>query len=263
LKKRLSREFFNSNDLGLVSIRYVSSEVLDGVLLLLFFPEGEVLLEKLDDGLGISESFLVDIIDLFERVGQSLLTKFASLLVVVHHFVVEHREVESQTQSDWVAGVQTLRRGLGELIVLESSFLDIIELVLLGALGDISVVVSDHFVEEGLGLVGGGHLHALLLNDSHDGHALFVELFLNALLVSRQGTVEFLVFGVLLDGADGPDGSSLGADLVFETNRQQVPLLGGEILALRFDNLLEVVNHIVESLGLLSDSSHKNVFFQV
>jgi hypothetical protein len=71
-----------------------------------------------------------------------------------------------------------------------------------------------------------------------------------------------LVLWILLDGADGSNGGSLGANLVLETNREEVSLLGGEVLVLVLDDLLKVVNHIVESFGLLGNSGHKNVFFQ-
>jgi pantoate kinase len=71
-----------------------------------------------------------------------------------------------------------------------------------------------------------------------------------------------LVLWILLDGADGSNSGSLGADLVLESNREEVSFLGGEVLILVLDNLLKVVNHIVESLGLLGNSGHKNVFFQ-
>ena len=50
--------------------------------------------------------------------------------------------------------------------------------------------------------------------------------------------------------------------MVFETNREEVSLLSGEVLRLGLNDLLKVVDHIVESLGLLGDSGHKNVFFQ-
>ena len=239
-----------------------SSEILDGVLLLFLLPEREVLLEQLDDALGISESLLIDVIDLLEGVGQSGLTKLARLLVVVHHLVVEHGEVQSKTQSDWVAGVQTLGSLLSLVVVAEGSLLDGLELVSLSALCHISVVVTDHFEEETLGLIGGCHLHAGLLHNVDNGHALVVELTLDLLLVGGEAVVELLVFWVLLDGADRPDSGSLGSDLVLETNGKQVSLLSREVLVLGFDDLLEVVDHIVESLGLLSDSSHKNVFFQ-
>ena len=240
----------------------MSSEVLDGVLLLFLLPEGEVLLEELDDGLGVSEGLFIDVIDLLESIGEGGLTKLTGLLVVVHHFVMEHGEVESQSQSDWVAGVQTLGGGLSELVVLEGTVLHRFKLVGLGALGNVSVVVSNHFVEECLGLIGGGDLHALSLNNVDDGDALIVKLTLDLLLVGRETVVELLVLGVLLDGTNGSNGGSLGADLVLETNGKEVSLLSGEVLILGLNNLLKVEDHIVESLGLLGNSGHKNVFFQ-
>ena len=74
-------------------------------MLFLLLPKREVLLEKLDDGLGISECLLVNIVDLFKSVRKSLFTELTGLLVVVHDLVVEHGEVQSKTQSNWVAGI--------------------------------------------------------------------------------------------------------------------------------------------------------------
>jgi len=187
-------------------------------LLLFLLPEGKVLLEELDDGLGISEGFLVDVINLLESVRQSLFTKFTCLLVVVHNFVVEHGEVESQSQSDWVASVEGLRSRLGELIVLEGTIFDSLEFVCGGALSNISVIITDHFVEEGLGLISGGNLHAGLLDDLNNTDALLVKLLLDLLLVDRKTLLEFLVFWILLDGTNGSYSGSLGANLVLEPN---------------------------------------------
>ena len=191
-----------------------------------------------------------------------MLTELAGLLVVVHHLVVEHREVKGETQSNWVAGVQTLGGGLGKLVVLEGAIFNCVELVLIGALGNVSVVVTNHLVEEGLGLIGGGNLHALVLDDVDDGDALVVKLTLNLLLVGFKSVVELLVLWVLLDGTNGSNGGSLGSDLVLETNGKEVSLLGGEVLVLVLDNLLKVEDHIVESFSLLGDSGHENIFFQ-
>jgi len=130
---------------------------------------------------------------------------------------VEHGEVQGKSKSDWVACVQTLGGLLSKLVVLEGSILDGLELVSVGAFGDVSVIVSDHLVEEGLGLVGGGDSHAGGLDDFDDGDALVVELTLDLFLVSSKGIVELLVLRVLLDGGDGSNGSSLGTNLVFES----------------------------------------------
>jgi hypothetical protein len=82
------------------------SEVLDGVLFFLFFPERKVFLKELNDGFGISESLLINIVDLLEGIRQSSFSEFASLLMVVHNFVMEDREVKGKTKSDWVACVK-------------------------------------------------------------------------------------------------------------------------------------------------------------
>ena len=108
----------------------------------------------------ISEGFFIDIIDLLESFSESGFSEFTSLLMVVHNLVVEDREVKSKSKSNWVAGVQGLGAGLGKLIVLEGSVLDGVELITLGALSNVSVVVTDHLVEESFGLIGGGNSHA-------------------------------------------------------------------------------------------------------
>jgi len=238
------------------------SEVLDGILLFFLLPEGEVLLEELDDGLGVSEGLFINVVNLLEGIREGLLSELAGLLVVVHHLVVEDRKVEGKTKSNWVAGVEALGAGLGELVVLKGAIFDGLKLVGIGTLGDVPVVVSDHLVEEGLGLVGGGDLHALVLDVIDDGHALVVELTLDLLLVALEGLVELLVLWILLDGADGPDGGSFGSDLVLESDGKQVSLFGGEVLVLALNNLVEVKDHVVESLGLLGNSGHENVLFQ-
>ena len=138
----------------------VCSKVFNIVLLLLFFPEREILLKEFDDGFGISEGLLINVIDLFESVGESFFSKFTGLLMVVHNFVVEDGEVKSKSKSDWVASVQGFGRRLSKLIVLEGSVFDGIELISLCALGDVSVIITHHFVEESFGLIGGSDIHA-------------------------------------------------------------------------------------------------------
>jgi hypothetical protein len=187
----------------------MTSEVFHSVLLFFLFPERKVLLEKLNDGLSISESLLINVIDLLEGVRQSLLSKSACFLVVVHHFVMEHREIEGESKSDWVASVQAFRSALGKLIVLEGSVLDSIQLISLGTFSNVSVVISDHLVEEGFGLVGGGNSHAGVLHNVDNADALVIKFLLNFLLVDCECFIELGVFRVLLDSRNGPDGSSL------------------------------------------------------
>ena len=92
------------------------SEVFNGVLLLLLLPEGEVLLEELDDGLGISEGLLIDLVDLLKGIGESLLTKLTSVLVIIHDLVVEDGEIEGESKSNWVASVEGLRQSLSCIV---------------------------------------------------------------------------------------------------------------------------------------------------
>jgi len=181
--------------------------------------------------------------------------------VVVHNFVVENGEVKSESKSDWVACVEGGRGLAGLLVVLEGTILDSVELISRSALSNVSVVVTDHLEEECLGLVGSGLSHALVLNDSDNRDALVVEFLLDLLLVQGETFVEFGVFWVLLDRADGSNGGSFGSNLVFETNGKEVSLLSSEILLFGFNNKLEEVDHIVKSLGLLSHSGHENVLF--
>ena len=71
------------------------SEIFDVVVAaFLLLPEGEVLLEQLDDALGIAECLLVDVIDLVHGLLEGSLSEDAGLLAVLHHLVVENREVQ-------------------------------------------------------------------------------------------------------------------------------------------------------------------------
>ena len=67
------------------------SQVLDVVLVsLLLFPESQVLLEKLDDALGVTEGLLIDVINLVHGILKGSLSELASLFVFLHHFIVEY-----------------------------------------------------------------------------------------------------------------------------------------------------------------------------
>ncbi len=78
----------------------------------------------------------------------------------------------------------------------------------MGTFGNVSVVISNHFIEEGLGLISGGNTHAGRLHDIDNRDALIVQLTLDFLLVANEGILELRVLRVLLNGRDGPDGSS-------------------------------------------------------
>jgi len=179
-----------SNFLGTV-VEIWCSKVFNCVLLLLFFPERKVLLKEFDDRFGISEGLLINVINLLESVGESSFSKFTGLLVVVHNFVVEDGEVKSESKSDWVASVQGLGRGLGMLIVIEGTIFDGVKLITLCALSNVSVVITDHFVEESFGFISGGNIHAGILNNIDNIDTLVVKLLLNLFLVSSESIVEF------------------------------------------------------------------------
>ncbi len=57
--------------------------------LFLVFPKSKVLLEELDDALGVTEVILLELVDFVKCILESLVGKFASGLVVLHNFVVE------------------------------------------------------------------------------------------------------------------------------------------------------------------------------
>ena len=81
------------------------SHVVDlSFLVLLLSPKSEVLLEKLNDALGIAEVVLLELIDLVESLLESVVSEIAGLLVVFHDLVVEDREVKGKTKSNWVGG---------------------------------------------------------------------------------------------------------------------------------------------------------------
>ena len=84
------------------------SQVFDVVLLFFFFPEGEVFFQKFDDRFGISEGFLVNIVDFLKGFRERVFSEFDGLLLVAHHFVMEDGEIKGKTKSNRMARVQRL-----------------------------------------------------------------------------------------------------------------------------------------------------------
>lgn len=236
------------------------SEVVDVVVLALFLlPESQVLLEELNDGLGISEVVLLELVDLVKSILESLVSELAGGLVVLHDFVVEDGEVEGKTELDWVAWWEG---DLVSLVVgLEGVLLDLLHELALGVLGNVAVVVTDHLDEESLGLTLAGLGENLLLDHVDDELAVLGELGLNGSLVVGEGIGVLGVLWVLLDGGDGAAGSSLGGDEVLEGDGEEVALVGGDLSTFGVEDLGEELNHILESLGLLSNAGKENVLF--
>jgi hypothetical protein len=77
------------------------------------------------------------------------------------------------------------------LIVFKSTILDGIKLITFGALSNVSVIVSNHFVEESFGFISLSLFHALTLDDINNLDALVVELLFNGIFVLRESAVEF------------------------------------------------------------------------
>ena len=66
------------------------SKVIDLVTFLLFIlPKGQVLLEKFNDTLCITEVILFELVDLVKSILESAISELASGLVVLHDLVVE------------------------------------------------------------------------------------------------------------------------------------------------------------------------------
>ena len=238
------------------------SQVVNGVVVVLFFsPEGEVLFEELDDGLGISKVVLLEFVNLVESILEGLVSKIASGLVVLHGFIMEDREVEGESELDGVA------RGEGDSVGIivsgEGGLLDLLEVITLGVLSDVAVVVTDHLDKEGLGLTIAGLGEDLRVDHVDDSLAVVLELFLNAGLVSSEGVSELGVLGVLLNSSNSAASSSLGGDEVLEGNGEEVSLIGGDIGSLLGEDVLELVDHIIETLSLLSNAGKENLFFNV
>ena len=180
--------------------------------------------------------------------------------MIVHDLIVEHGVVEGEAESDRVASIQTLRMSVSLLVSFKCTILDLLKFVRSGRLRHISVIVSNHFLEECLRLVVRGKAQALRLDCVDNILALFEQLILNLCLVRLQSFVKLRVFRILLNGADGADRASLRTDQVLETDRKLVPLVGREVFSiLCVDCLLEVVDHVLEPLCLLRNSGQKDL----
>ena len=239
----------------------VSSQVIDGVITLLFLlPESEVLLEELDDALGVTEVVLLELVDFVESLLKGFVSELAGLGVILEDFVVEDREVKGEAELDGVASGEV--DGVSLLVGLVGLVLDILKLSVLGVLSNVTVVVTDHLDEESLGLLGAVTVgENLIVDKSDDLVAVSNELGLDFGFVVKESIVELRVLGVLLDGRDGAASGTLGADEVLEGNGEEVALIGVNTTLLLLEDLLKEINHIFEALGLLGNTGEENLLF--
>ena len=129
---------------------FTSSQVINCVVVLLFFlPESQILLEELDDTLSVTEVFLLELINLVKGFLQCLVSEFASVFVILHHFVVEYREIKGKSKFDWVAWLKC--NTVSIVVSLKGLLFHFLKLCILCILGNVTVVVTNHLHEECLG----------------------------------------------------------------------------------------------------------------
>ena len=249
-QERRSLRRFPAEDRARVSS---TSQVVDLVVVLLLFPECKVLLEELNDALGVTEVVFLELINLVQSRLQGGVREGASRSVVLQHFVVKDAEVEGEAELDGVASGEI--DGVGLLVSGLSLVLDILEDVILGVLSDVAVVIADHLHEEGPSLVGARTREHAVVDHVDDLLAVSLKLRLDLLLVRKQSAIKLGVFRVRLDGGDGAACSALARDEVLEGNRKKVALVRVDSTALGDKDLLKEVDHIIKALSLLSDTS--------
>jgi hypothetical protein len=239
-----------------------TSQVVDtGLVAFLFLlPEGEVLFEKLNDTLGVTEVVLLELINLVKGALEGVISQLTGLGVILKHLIVENREVQSETELNWVACGQV------NLVSLLVSFLGrvlyLLKTVIFCVLSNVAIVVTDHLDEEGAGFVSAALLiNHLLVDDSDNFLAVSFELILDLFLVLEKRIVELGVLGVLLDGGDCAASGAFRRDQVLESHRQEVSFVGVHSTMLLHEDFLEEIDHVFEALSLLSDTSEENHFF--
>ena len=127
------------------------SQVIDlVVIVLLLLPESEVLFQEFNDGLGITEVVLLELINLFKSILECLVSKIDGFLLILHDFIVEDRKVEGKTKLDRITRLQ--RDLICFLVLVQSCVLGLIKLGSFSSLADVPVVVTNHLDKESLGL---------------------------------------------------------------------------------------------------------------
>ena len=136
--------------------------------------------------------------------------------MVLHGFVMEDGEVEGKSELDRIAGREF--DAVGFIVSSKGLLFNLIEVITLGVLGDVTVVISNHLDEEGLRLSVTRLSKDLVVNHINDSLAIFLQFLLNSSLVVGEGIVELLVVRVLLNSGNGSASSSLGRNEILECN---------------------------------------------
>lgn len=181
------------------------------------------------------------------------LGEMAGLVGRVQDFVVEDREVQGQAEADGVGGGKLGLGDLGSSLVgLERGIGSTLAAVTDGELSQVTVVVTLHLVVEDLGLAALGGLDEVLVQNLEDVVTDLGQLGLNLLAVLLdQSDLRLVAFGLLLllDRGDNSPRSTAGTDDVLVGNRQQIPLLNGELHISR-GNDLHVLDHLCIALSI-------------
>jgi len=135
------------------------------------------------------------------------LTGFAGL---IHDLIVEHREVQSQTESDWVGGLQVfVGRFSGGIIGFEGILRDLLHLVTFGVLTDVPEVVTLHLEEEDFALSGLGLWNQVIIDEAKDVIAELIELLFDfGLVVSNELSLVGISSSLLDAAKSSPSRSS-------------------------------------------------------
>jgi hypothetical protein len=143
--------------------------------------------------------------------------------VVLHDFVVEDGEIQSETELDGIAWRES---NLVSLVVgFESVLFNLLKKAILGVLGDVTVVVTNHLYEESFGLTIAALGKNFGVDHVDDALAVTSEFAFDGLLVGSESVGVLAVLGVLLDGGNCAASSAFGADEVLEGNREEIALV--------------------------------------
>lgn len=174
-------------------------------------PESKVVSDQLHDSGGILVLIFLNLVDVSNGIIEGLLGQLTGLAWVVLNLIVENGVVKGKTESDGVGGFEGSLGFLGGCFV---SLMGVISGLVVfssgGVFGDVSVIVSLHFVVEDLSLSIGRLNEKLAVNKVKDLIAVSVELSLNLGFVALEeaDVLGSLLFLLLFNGGESSPGGS-------------------------------------------------------